>query len=341
MRRVLRLLAATVLVLAVAIFLGDLSGRQPDRDANAAAARELGMPLESRQVDVGEVTLHVVIAGPAGGEPVVLLHGFPEFWYAWRYPLGQLAKAGFRVIVPDQRGYNLSDKPAGIEAYRVDKLAADIANLINALGYQSAHLAGHDWGGGVAWQVAIRHPQVVRRLMVIDTPHPRAGEGFQSKEETITWYRTFMQLPWIPEWSARLGNYWLLASNLRNTSRPGTFSDEAMDLLRSAWDRPGARTGMVNWYRAAFRYPPDKRGDQRVAIPTLVVVAPHDAFIPSDLSRRSLCYLDNGTLVTLQSGSHWVIQEDPDTVSRLLSDFFLQGTVEPRFQPVTQIGCGA
>ncbi len=151
MRRILGVLSVLVCVLALVATLSYVASEQPPRNVVEAAKLELGMPeLESRRVNVGAVELHVVLAGPAKGEPVVLLHGFPEFWYAWRKPMAQLAKAGFRVIVPDQRGYHLSDKPAGIEAYTVDKLADDIAGLIAALGYERVNLAGHDWGGGVA-----------------------------------------------------------------------------------------------------------------------------------------------------------------------------------------------
>lgn len=321
--RVLNGLVVLVCVLALLATASYLSSAQPPRDVLAAAKLELGMPeLESQRVNVGEVTLHVVLAGPPKGEPVVLLHGFPEFWYAWRKPMALLAKAGFRVIVPDQRGYDLSDKPDGIEAYTVDKLAADVAGLIAALGYQRANLAAHDWGGGVAWQVAIRHPERVKRLAIIDTPHPQAGEGFESKEDKINWYRTFMQLPWLPEFSARLGNYALLAGNLQETSAPGTFPDKVMDRFRSAWDQPGARTATVNWYRAAFRHPLRYDGEQRIAVPTLLIVAPDDAFIPGDLTRRSMKFLDDGHLVELQTGTHWVIQEEAERIADLLIEFF-------------------
>lgn len=318
----MRRIGVVLLLLAVGLAAAYFAAAQPERDAVAAAEQELGIALESRRVDVGAVSLHVVLAGPADGAPVVLLHGFPEFWYAWRHPLKRLAAAGFRVIAPDQRGYNLSDKPAGIDAYRVEVLADDIAGLIDALGFRQVNLVGHDWGGGVAWQVVIRHPHRIRRFAVLDTPHPQAGEGFASTEERISWYRTFMQLPWLPEFSARLGNFHLLASNLRSTSAPGTFPEPVMDQFRSAWDRPGAATATVNWYRAAFRHPPAFSGEQRIAVPTLLIVAPDDAFIPGDLTRRSLRFLDQGRMVELERGTHWVIQEDPDTVSRLLIDFF-------------------
>jgi pimeloyl-ACP methyl ester carboxylesterase len=320
--RIRRSLGIAVLLAVVLILLGHCSGSQPRRDAVAAADKELGIDLESRRVDVGDVTLHVVLAGPEDGPPVILLHGFPEFWYAWYRQMGRLAAAGFRVIVPDQRGYNESDKPPGVESYRVDDLALDVANLTEVLGYSKADVAAHDWGGGVAWQLAIRHPNRVRKLVVIDTPHPRAYLDFRSDEETIGWYRTFFQIPWLPEWAARLGNWSVQARMLRDTARPGAFPDEKMDLYRSAWDNDGAMSSMIDWYRAAFRYPSSNRGEQRVSVPTLLVVAPDDAFIPSDLTRASMEYLDDGRLLDLESGTHWVLQEDPERTSRILIDFF-------------------
>ena len=320
--RLLRWFVGLLLAIVLAAAASYILSAQPERDAVAAAEQELGIPLESRRVKVGDVTLHVVLAGPAEGQPVMLLHGFPEFWYAWRKVMKPLAAAGYRVIAPDQRGYNQSDKPEDVDAYRVEILADDIAGLIAALGYQQVNLAAHDWGGGVAWQLVIRHPERVRRFAVLDTPHPQARDGFESKEQTITWFRTFMQLPWLPEFTSRLGDYWLLASNLRNTSRPGTFPDPVMDLFRSAWDQPGARTATTNWYRAAFRFPSHFDGEQRIAVPTLVIVAPDDRFIPGDVSRRSTRFLDHGQLVELTSGTHWVVQEEPEVISRLLIDFF-------------------
>ncbi len=314
-----RIIIGSFLALLGLAGLGHVSGNQPARDAVVAAAEELGIELEARFVDVGDVTLHVVLAGPADGPPVVLLHGFPEFWYAWRGPLAVLARAGFRVIAPDQRGYNLSDKPDAVEAYRVDHLAADIAGLIEALGYQDAFLVGHDWGGGVAWRTVIDHPRRVRKFVVLDTPHPRAGEGFTSGEERVSWYRTYLQIPWLPGWTARLGNWALLTNALRDTSRPGTFSEPVLDQFRSAWDRDGAIHSMGKWYRADY---PPLTGEGRVAVPSLVLVAAQDAFIPGDLTRRSGLFLDDGEVRELGSGTHWVIQEEPQRIGAILVEFF-------------------
>ena len=310
-----------MLALVVLVALGHVSGNQPDRDALEAARQELRLPLERRFVDVGEVELHVVLAGPADGPPVVLLHGFPEFWYAWRGPLALLARAGFRVIVPDQRGYNRSEKPGERAAYRMDRLAADVAGLIEALGYEEAFLAGHDLGGAVAWYTALLHPERVRRLAVLDTPHPRAFDGYESQGESIRWYRSFILLPWLPEWAARIGNWKLLTNSLRATSMPGTFPDRALDQFRTAWDRENAVSSMADWYRANTE-PLPLPGDARVSLPTLVLLAPGDVYIPSDLTRRSMGFLDAGRLHDLESVTHWAIQEEPNVIGDLLVEFF-------------------
>ncbi len=302
------------------------TGRQPPRDAVASAERELGIELEPSRVDVGEVELFVVQAGPRDGPPVLLLHGFPEFWYAWRGPMARLAERGYRVIAPDQRGYAGSDKPAGVEAYGVERLAGDAAELIVRLGHDDAFVAGHDWGGAVAWELALRWPERVRGLAVIDMPHPRAVHATQAEggaeEDSVSWYVVAFQVPWLPERIVRLGNWRLLVDSLRDTSRPGTFSDEVLDLLRSAWDREGAMKTMIDWYRAAFRFPPSEPPDWRVRPRTLVILAPDDAFIPASTTRRSLEWLEDGRLLELESGTHWVIQEEPDLIGRILAGFF-------------------
>ena len=311
-----------MLLLAALLALGHWSGNQPRLDAVDAARRELGIELDARRVPVGDIELFVVRAGPPDGPPVVLLHGFPEFWYAWKDVIAPLAKAGFRVILPDQRGYGDSDKPAGVDAYAVDTLGDDAANLIAALGYPSAFVVAQDWGGAVAWNLALRHPDRVRKLAVIDTPHPDARLAGDTMEDKISWYRTYFQVPGLPEESARWGNWWLLSRILRATAAPGAFPDEKLDLYRSAWDRDGAFGTMVNWYRAAFRSRPRAEEPRRVELPVLLLLVAEDAFIPADLTRASLPLLDDGELVELGSGTHWVVQEEGERVAKLLISFF-------------------
>jgi epoxide hydrolase 4 len=200
------------------------------------------------------VRLHYVERG--AGPLVVLLHGFPQYWGAWRRQIPALADAGFRVVAPDLRGYNLSDRPAGVDAYRTGRLAWDIAMLVERLGAGRAHVVGHDWGGVVAWQLAARHPERVDRLAILNAPHPRrfVAALARTTQALRSWYAGFFQLPWLPERLLAAADFWLLARALRDgTARRGAFDDAEIARHRATWRRPGALTAMVQFYRAALR----------------------------------------------------------------------------------------
>jgi pimeloyl-ACP methyl ester carboxylesterase len=138
----------------------------------------------------------------------------------------------------------------------------------------------------------------------------------------VSWYVIAFQLPWLPERLARFANWRPLVDLVRDTSRPETFSEDTMDFFRSAWDTDDAMATMINWYRAAWRFPPTDPGEWKVRPRTLVVLAPDDAFISAAMTRRSLDWLADGQLVELETGTHWAIQEDPDTIGSLLAKFF-------------------
>src|SRR5882762_5111464 len=185
--------------------------------------------LETLAFQNGEIALHAVAAGPKDGEVVVLLHGFPEFWYAWRKLIEPLAAAGLRVIVPDQRGYNLSSKPAGIAAYALSELVSDVIAIADQLGQQKIFLAGHDWGAAVAWSAALLHPQRVAKLVVLNVPHPSVMRQFLStrpRQFLRSWYMFLFQVPWLPEALLSAFNFRVAARALLRSSRPGTFSAE-------------------------------------------------------------------------------------------------------------------
>jgi pimeloyl-ACP methyl ester carboxylesterase len=205
-------------------------------------------------VEAAGVRLHVVEAGPASGSPVVFLHGFPEFHYGWRHQIDALAAAGCRVLAPDQRGYNLSDKPRGLAAYSLDALAADVVAALDALGCAKTFVVGHDWGGVVAWWLALTRPDRVAGLVAINAPHPvvmRRALRRDRAQRRRSRYILFFQLPWLPEWRLRRNDFAGLARALTATSRRGTFSPEDLARYREAWRQPGALTAMLNWYRAA------------------------------------------------------------------------------------------
>ncbi len=281
-----------------------------------------------RFLDVGEVKLHAIEAGPAGPEDgplAILLHGFPEFWYGWRRQIAPLAAAGYRVLVPDQRGYNLSDKPRGVTAYGLDRLADDVVGLVEAAGRERALLVGHDWGGAVAWWTAIRHPERIEKLAVLNMPHPRVMERFVRQDPAQrkrSAYIFLFQLPWLPERRMAADDFASPAAALAKTSRPGTFSEDELARYRAAWSQPGAVHAMIQWYRAALRARPRRPESTRVRVPTLLVWGTKDRFLGSEMAGPSIERCDDGRLVLVEEAGHWVQHEEPERVNRLLLDFF-------------------
>jgi pimeloyl-ACP methyl ester carboxylesterase len=283
--------------------------------------------LRHSMVPTNGTRLHVVETGPEDGTPMVLLHGFPEFWYCWKHQIGPLADAGFRVIVPDQRGYAGSEKPQSVSAYGLDTLAADVAGLIEFTGRAHAAVVGHDWGGVVAWWVAVRHPERVERLGVMNGPHPLAFRRHlrsSPRQFFKSWYTYFFQVPWLPEAVFRRRNWRALVDTLRKTSRPGTFTEADFEQYRRAWSEPGAITAMINWYRAARRNPPAPPADPRVHVPALVIWGAQDRFLDRAIAQLSVELCDHGRLELFEDATHWVQHEEPERVSRLLLEF-LQG----------------
>jgi pimeloyl-ACP methyl ester carboxylesterase len=251
--------------------------------------------------ELDTVRLHFVEEGE--GPLVLLLHGFPEFWYGWREQIGPLAQAGFRVVAPDLRGYNLSSKPVGRAAYRLDALASDVRELIEERGETSACIAGHDWGGAVAWATAMHHPDMVEKLAILNAPHPsRFKEAvFRPRQAARSWYMALFQLPWLPE---RLG--------------PKVFPHHDDPLYREAWDQPGALTAMLNYYRAMT----PRMEILPVLAPTRVIWGEHDTYLTPDIAEPPHAEVPNLERVIRLDTSHWVQHEAPEEVTRLISEFF-------------------
>jgi pimeloyl-ACP methyl ester carboxylesterase len=285
--------------------------------------------------DLGEVRLHYVEAGE--GPLVVLLHGFPECWLSWRRQIPALAQAGFRVVAPDQRGYNTSSKPQGVAAYDTDRLAEDVRALIRERGAERALLVGHDWGAVVAWMTAMNHPEVVERLAILNVPHPRrmALEGLRRPKQLVkSWYVFFFQLPWLPERLLRMRRFQLFvrAAGFTTQARPGAFTPEDIEQYKQAWSQPGALTAMLNWYRAAMRQSPRdlERRMKPVPAPTLVIWGEQDRYLSKELAEPHRSDVPNlERVVRLPNASHWVQHDEPETVSRLLGEFFGEVALAP------------
>ncbi|HEY7293909.1 MAG TPA: alpha/beta hydrolase, partial [Dehalococcoidia bacterium] len=249
--------------------------------------------------------LHYVMAG--SGRPVLLLHGFPEFWFGWRHQIEPLAAAGYRVIAPDQRGYDLSDKPASVRAYRIDDLAADVLRLADEVAPgEKVSLVGHDWGAGVAWWLAIHAPERLERLAILNAPHPAVfmrALKTNPRQWLRSWYILFLQVPGLPEWLLSRGDYRGMARSLQASSRPGTFTAAELARYREAWGQPGALTASINWYRAAMRYRVHLRRSPRVVVPTLILWGVRDVALGRELVEPSRALCDDGRLVCFEQAT--------------------------------------
>jgi epoxide hydrolase 4 len=277
----------------------------------------------SRFVPVNGVKLHVREFGPAAGRPVLLLHGFPEFWWGWREQFGPLADAGFRVWAPDQRGYNLSDRPQGIAAYTQDVLADDAAGLLEAMGGRAA-LVGHDWGAAIAWRVAVRYPYLVSRLVAMDVPHPAVMDAalrHDLRQLHRSWYVFAIQAPWLPERRLQADGFRRLIRNLRSGAKAGSFDEAEIEEYRRAWSQPGALHAMLSWYRAAVRRRAAPFAAPRVTVPALVVWGAEDQYVLPYLAERSAELCDDARLEILPGATHWLHHEEPEAVNRLLLEF--------------------
>ncbi len=271
--------------------------------------------LRHEYAEVNGIRMHYVEAG--SGELVVLLHGFPEFWYSWRHQIAALAPH-YRVVAPDLRGYNETEKK---HPYDTRTLQEDVIALVHHLGEERAHIVAHDWGGAIAWLLAIEHPEVVRTLTVCNIPHPAL---FQKKilrsprQLARSWYMAFFQIPLLPQRFVAARDYRVLAKNLINDCRPGTFTRDDMRMFLAAWRRQGLDGG-INWYRALFRHPRRLPNPApRVMAPTLLIWGEDDVALGKELTYGTEEYVEQLVVHYLPHTSHWVQQEEPAAVNRLL-----------------------
>ncbi len=289
----------------------------------------ISIQLEHQTIETNGIKLHVVQAGPEDGQLILLLHGFPEFWYAWKRQIQFLA-LGYRVVVPDQRGYNLSEKPGDKSAYNIDELALDVIGLIDAAGHKRATIIGHDWGGMVAWWIAIKYPERLNKLININIPHPQVMKRTLAKswkQKRKSWYIFFFQIPWLPEFLLSKGNYSVLRRTLTRSSRAGTFSNSDLKQYCKAWSRINALKSMINWYRARRRTGTNKTRKPRIDVPTLLIWGTKDAFLGRKMAQPSIDWCNKGRLVLIEEASHWVHHEEPNRVNSLISGF-LNDTIE-------------
>ncbi|HEV7299466.1 MAG TPA: alpha/beta fold hydrolase [Tepidisphaeraceae bacterium] len=279
-----------------------------------------------RFVRTNAVALHCVEAGdPIAQRVVVLLHGFPEFWYAWRRQIQPLADAGLRVLAPDLRGYNLSDKPPRVRDYTIAQLVGDIAGLIRNTGGSRVTLVGHDWGGIIAWHVAMRHPQLLHRLAILNAPHPTAFQR-ELRQRPSQWLRSayvlFFQLPWLPEALLRAGDWHVLRRMLRvDPVVPYAFRRQDVTRYVTAFARPRALASTLNYYRALSRKPDEMFRAQRIDVPTLVLWGEQDRYLNSSLTDDLYLWVPSVRMERLPDASHWLHHERPARVTARLLEW--------------------
>lgn len=292
------------------------------RDTQAARSDA----FEHRTVDVGAVKLHVVEAGRGEGRPlVVLLHGFPEFWFSYRHQIGALAEAGCHVVAPDLRGYHLSDKPSGVENYVHPAIVRDVVGLIRACGRERATVVGHDWGGAIAWFVAQDEPARVERLVTLNCPHPaRLLRGLSSPAQL--WrssYMLFFQLPHVPEWCFRARRFRSLRRLFEQHGLPAAEVEEYVQAAQVAGD---SLKGAIHYYRAALRHSlfGGRPTFSTIRTPTLVIWGERDRFLGKELATPDAELVTNARVVFLPDVGHFVHWESPERVNQLLKDFILE-----------------
>ncbi len=273
-------------------------------------------------IEAHGIRMHYVTAGK--GPLVILLHGFPQFWYSWRHQIPALAEQ-FQVVVPDLRGYGDTDRPVAVADYRSKLLAEDVVGLVHGLGQKRAHIVGHDWGGVAAWMTALQYPEVVDHLVVLNCPHPYIfAKALQSNWKQIrrSWYMFLFQLPYLPELLYKTFSTGILERILRGSAiRKEAFTDDDLKQYHQALEKPGAITAALNYYRAAFRYR-SKEKLPKISAPTLFIWGEKDVALGKELT-LGMEPLFEGLLKIqyVPNCSHWVHEEQPDLINRCVVEF--------------------
>jgi pimeloyl-ACP methyl ester carboxylesterase len=281
-------------------------------------------PLVYRTIAVNDVQLQVSVTNEGGPRGLaLLLHGFPELAFSWRYQIAALSDAGYEVWAPNLRGYGASSKPPKVSDYSMDRLLADIAALIDASGRDDVTLVGHDWGAAQAWMFAIRQVRPLQRLVIMNVPHPACmrRELRRPRQLLKSWYIFFFQIPWLPEklLCARRAKA-VGDAFTRSAVDPSRFPDAVTEVYREAALRPGAMRAMVNYYRAALRGGRAAASEELAVIdtPTLVIWGLEDVALSKETTDGTDEHVVDLTVRYLPDVSHWVQQEAPETVNAMM-----------------------
>ncbi|WP_209347828.1 alpha/beta fold hydrolase [Pontixanthobacter sp. CEM42] len=275
-------------------------------------------------VEANGIRFEVAQAGQ-GDRLALCLHGFPELHYSWRYQMPMLAEMGYRVWAPNMRGYGGTTRPEGVENYRLDTLAQDVAALIDVSGAKEVTLIAHDWGAIVAWHFAIKKLRPLAKLIILNVPHPKCGQREIKKWRQLkkSWYVFFFQLPWLPEKLLGRAGAAPIARVFRDSAvNKERFSSAELKPYREAAQKGGALTAMFNYYRALLRMPDRKgMGDGIVETPTLILWGEQDIALDIHLLDGTEKYVPNVTIRRFPDASHWVQQDIPDEINDAMKEW--------------------
>ncbi|MEA5598007.1 alpha/beta hydrolase [Rivularia sp. UHCC 0363] len=267
------------------------------------------------------VNLHYVTQG--SGPLMLMLHGFPEFWYSWRHQIPEFAK-DFKVVAPDLRGYNDSEKPASQSAYKMSELVRDVEGIIRGLGYEKCVLVGHDWGGGIAWNFAYAHPEMVERLIIMNCPHfAKFSQGLRTPQQLLrSWYMFFFQLPVIPELFLQSQDYQFIENAFKGMAiNKSAFSKEDIDAYKDAAAKRGALSAMINYYRNLLGSTMFNQNWSILEVPTLMIWGEEDTALGKELTYGTEAYVKDFQIKYIPNCSHWVQQEQPQLVNQYMREF--------------------
>jgi epoxide hydrolase 4 len=266
------------------------------------------------------IRMHYVTEGK--GRLLVLLHGFPEYWYSWRQQIPYLAQRGYQVVAPDLRGYNESDKPR--TGYDVPTLLHDIVGLIKGLGREKAIIVGHDWGGALAWSFAQAYPEMTERLIILNAPHPQAfqRELRTPKQLRKSWYIFAFQIPWLPEYLLSRNHAALIAKMIyAAAAHKEAFPPEVLAHYQDAMSKPGALKAAINYYRSVFRRLGGRSRGKLIAAPTLLIWGEQDIALDIALTQGLEQWVPRLQVKRIADSGHWVQQEKPEQVNELIAEF--------------------
>lgn len=273
-------------------------------------------------ISTNGINLHYVSEG--AGKLMLMLHGFPEFWYSWRHQIKEFA-SDYHAVALDLRGYNDSDKPASLSAYQMSEFIQDLKGVITGLGYEDCILVAHDWGGAIAWNFAYAYPEMVEKLIVLNIPHPaKFAQGLRTPQQLLkSWYILAFQIPFLPELLFQLNDYQAIKEAFSGMAIDKTaFSEADLNAYRDAAAKPGALTAMINYYRGIFPLLFNNQPEwQILEIPTLTIWGEADTALGKELTYGTEAYVRDWQIKYIPNCSHWVQQEQPALVNSYIWEF--------------------